>query len=80
MGEKEKDAFLEKGLSSKKAQELLEKFGPNELAKPPGLSNLKLFLSQFKSPLVYVLVFAGIVTLFLKDFTDSIVIFAAVFF
>ena len=70
---------MEKGLSSEESQARLNKFGPNELAKAPGLSSLKLFLSQFKSPLVYVLVFAGIVTLFLKDFTDSIVIFAAVF-
>jgi len=41
-------------------------------------SGLKIFLSQFTSPLIYVLVFAGLVTLFLKDFTDSLVIFAAV--
>jgi Ca2+-transporting ATPase len=79
MGGKKKEAFSEKGLSSKEAQRRLEESGPNELAKPPGLSGLKIFLSQFKSPLVYVLLFAGLVTLFLRDFTDSIVIFAAVF-
>jgi Ca2+-transporting ATPase len=73
-----KDDFLKTGLSSKEAPKLLKKFGPNELAKPPGLSNLKLLFSQLKSPLVYVLLFAGIVTLFLREFTDSIVIFAAV--
>ncbi len=77
MGEKKED-FLKKGLSSKEAHERLEKFGPNELAKPPGLSNLKLILAQLKSPLVYVLLFAGIVTLILHELTDTIVIFAAV--
>jgi len=35
-------------------------------------------LEQFKSPLIYILIFAGIITLFLRDFTDAIVIFAAV--
>ena len=70
---------LLKGLTSEEAQKRLEKFGPNELAKPREFSEIKLFLSQFKSPLVYILLFAGIVTLFLREFTDSIVIFAAVF-
>jgi len=74
-----KKEFLKQGLTSEEAQKRLEKFGPNELAKPREFSEIKLFLFQFKSPLIYVLVFAGIVTLFLRDFTDSIVIFAAVF-
>ncbi len=40
--------------------------------------SLKIFLFQFKSPLVYILVLAGVVTFFLREFTDSFVIFAAV--
>jgi len=72
-------AFTKTGLTSKEAQKRLEKFGPNQLEKKREFSSLKLFLSQFKSPLVYVLVFAGLVTLFLREFTDSVVIFAAVF-
>lgn len=71
--------FLKTGLTSVEAQKRLEKFGPNELAKKREFSSLKLFFSQFKSPLVYILVLAGLVTLFLQDFTDTIVIFAAVF-
>lgn len=70
---------LLKGLTLEEAQKRLEKFGPNELAEPREFSEIKLFLSQFKSPLVYILLFAGLVTLFLREFTDSIVIFAAVF-
>lgn len=67
------------GLSSSKASLLLKKYGPNELRSKKQISVLKIFLSQFASPLIYVLVFAGIVTFFLKDFTDTVVIFAAVF-
>jgi len=79
MGRKEIQEFLKTGLISAEAEKRLEKFGPNELAKPKEFSEIKLFLGQFKSPLVYILVFAGLVTLFLQEFTDSIVIFAAVF-
>lgn len=67
-----------KGLTSEEARKRLEKFGLNELEKKRDFSSLKLLFSQFKSPLVYILVLAGLVTFFLRDFTDSIVIFAAV--
>ena len=66
------------GLTSAQASKLLKKYGLNELQKKKQVSALKIFLSQFTSPLIYILVFAGAVTLFLKDFTDAIVIFAAV--
>ena len=66
------------GLSSPKANQLLAKFGLNEIKSQRKFSNFKLLLSQFKSPLIYILVIAGLVTLFLADYTDSIVIFAAV--
>lgn len=78
MGDKKGD-FLKTGLTSEEARNRLKRFGPNELARPREFSEIKLFFSQFKSPLVYILVFAGIVTLFLREFTDSVVIFAAVF-
>lgn len=73
----EKD-FPKKGLTDKEAHRRLFRFGPNELKKRREYSDLKLLLGQFKSPLVYILVFAGLVTLFLRDFTDAIIIFAAV--
>jgi Ca2+-transporting ATPase len=74
-----KKAFFKQGLSSTEAQQRLEQFGPNQLDHKQDFSSLKLFLFQFKSPLVYILVFAGLVTFFLRDFTDATVIFAAVF-
>lgn len=67
------------GLTSAEAQKRLLEFGPNELQKPRELTGLKILISQFKSPLIYILVLAGLVTLFLQDFTDATVIFAAVF-
>jgi len=73
------EKFNPHGLSSSQATERLAKFGLNELKKHQEYSSLRIFFNQFESPLIYILVFAGIVTFFLRDFTDTIVIFAAVF-
>jgi len=66
------------GLSAQKAAQLLEKHGPNILPEGKRKSVLNLVLDQCKSPLIYILLFAGIVTLILGDYSDSIVIFLAV--
>ena len=68
-----------KGLSEKEARVRQEKFGKNKLPEEKPLSKLRVFLEQFKSPLIYILVIAGIICLFFKEFTDAIVIFGAVF-
>ncbi len=67
------------GLSEKEAKHRLEKFGFNKLPEGKRLKGIRVFLNQFRSPLIYILVIAGFVTLILRHFTDSIVIFAAVF-
>lgn len=66
------------GLTEKEAENRQEKFGKNLLPKEKPLSKVKIFLDQFKSPLIYILVIAGTITLFLKEYADSIVIFSAV--
>ncbi len=58
---------------------LFEKFGPNALPEKPPPSDFKIFLSQLKNPLVYVLLFAGIVSLSLGHIADSSIITIAVF-
>lgn len=75
---KDLETDIEKGLNQESVEARRQKFGPNKLPEEKPLSKLMIFLSQFKSPLVYILVFAGVVTLFLGEYTDSIVIFAAV--
>jgi len=69
----------EKGLFLKDVKERKEKFGKNLLPEEKPLSKLRIILDQFRSPLIYILVIAGIVVLFFKEFTDAIVIFGAVF-
>ncbi len=67
------------GLTEKEAKERLKKFGLNTLPQEKPPSKFKLFFNQIKSPLIYILLIAGIVTLVLGEYTDSIVIFGAVF-
>lgn len=74
-----KTEFVKTGLSSNRAKSLLEEKGLNKLSEKKNISTIELILDQIKSPLIYILIFAGLVTLFLKDYTDSVVIFAAVF-
>ncbi|KIO36725.1 cation-translocating P-type ATPase [Shewanella sp. cp20] len=64
------------GLSSQVAAERLEQHGPNCLPKPARLSFVRLFILQFKSAFIYVLLAAFIACLLLGQFLNAIFIFA----
>lgn len=68
------------GLSPEEVTAKLLKHGPNKLAlvKPDGV--IKIFLRQFRSPLIYILFGSAGVVLWLGDFTDAIVIFIVLLF
>lgn len=66
------------GLTENEAKDRLEKHGSNKLPEKPPPENIELIIKQFKSPLVYVLVAAGLVTLFLGDYADTTIIFLVV--
>jgi len=69
---------IEMGLVEKEVAIRQREFGKNKLPEEKPLSSLRIFLEQFRSPLIYILVIAGIITLILREYTDSIVIFGAV--
>ncbi|NIO20844.1 MAG: hypothetical protein GTN76_08930, partial [Candidatus Aenigmarchaeota archaeon] len=48
------------------------------LAEEEKISRIKILIHQFKSPLIYILLIAGLVTLLLQEYIDSSVIFAVV--
>jgi len=73
------DSDIKKGLSIKEARKRKIGFGDNTLPTEKSFSKTRIFLKQFKSPLIYILIIAGIVVLFFKEYTDAIVIFGAVF-
>ena len=70
---------LGEGLSEKEVEIRQKKFGLNKLPEEKPLPKVKIFLSQFQSPLIYILLIAGIITLILGEWTDTVVIFMAVF-
>ena len=69
----------EAGLSSEEAENRLEKYGKNELKEEEKTSVVKLFLSQFKSFLIVILMIAALVSAFLGEFIDAFVIMFTVF-
>jgi len=69
---------VKKGLSEKQVKTNQEKFGFNQLPEKKPLSQVKIFLDQFKNILIYILIISGIVTLILKEWADMIIIFFAV--
>ncbi|HUC82581.1 MAG TPA: HAD-IC family P-type ATPase [Flavisolibacter sp.] len=64
----------EQGLSTEKAKERLERFGPNAIAGAKSLSVLQLFSNQFKSPIVFLLLFAAGLSFSFKEWLDGIAI------
>lgn len=66
------------GLDNDEAKKRLLKYGHNELPAAKEKSKMIIFLSQFLSPLIYVLLIAAVITFFLKEFSDTIVIMVAV--
>lgn len=64
----------ERGLSPAEASRLLEIHGPNQLEDDPPPHVLVLVLRQFKSPLIYILVAATVITLLLEEYLDAAVI------
>lgn len=64
------------GLAGDEPATRLRRFGPNELDEVPPPSRLVTFVGQFRSPLIYILLGAAIVTAALSEWIDAIVIAA----
>lgn len=69
----------EEGLSSGEAEKRLEEYGKNELKEKEKVSVFRLFLSQFKSMLIFILIVASIVSALLGEAIDAVVILFTVF-
>ena len=68
----------EKGLTDEEIQTRQKTYGRNIIRDERKVEKLTILLHQFKSPLIGILVVAGIITFVLKDYTDSIFIFISV--
>ncbi|HEY5468557.1 MAG TPA: HAD-IC family P-type ATPase, partial [Coriobacteriia bacterium] len=66
------------GLASAGAAERLRRFGPNTISQKQRRSPLMLFLAQFRSPIILILIAAAILSAFLGDPSDATIIIVIV--
>jgi len=68
------DTNLYKGLNVDEVLKRQEKYGPNSITDNEKSGVFSVIYAQFKSPLVFILLGAGVVTLFLHEYIDFTVI------
>lgn len=66
------------GLTQIQAEERLKINGKNEIPKAKNKTVFKIFIEQFKSPIVLILIIAAIFSIFTKSYADAIFIFAVI--
>jgi Ca2+-transporting ATPase len=62
------------GLSDTEAKRRRDQYGPNQLPEPGATPLWRIVLRQFANPLIYVLLFAALVSLMIGDMEDAIFI------
>jgi len=67
-----------KGLTEEEANKRFEKYGPNEIKAAKKISPARIFLSQFKSVIIWMLIAAVAISVFLGERIDAAVISAIV--
>lgn len=72
------DSHTTNGLSTEEVQKRLKQFGANKLEGKKSKSIWLIFLNQFKSPIVWLLVFAAGLSFYFGESLDSIAILAVV--
>ncbi len=70
---------IQQGLTSNEAQLRLKRYGANLLKPKKEASTLTLLFSQFKSPIILILLIAAGLSFFLQDAADAIIILVIVF-
>jgi cation-transporting P-type ATPase F len=69
---------IKHGLSNEEVLRRAERYGPNRVTSKKGAGIIKRFFAQFHQPLIYILLAATVVTLFLAEYVDAAVIFGVV--
>jgi Ca2+-transporting ATPase len=66
------------GLTDAEARERLVKYGPNAFQEKKSKTKLQMFLSQLRDPMIYILFGAVIISIFLKEVSDAVIILAVI--
>ncbi len=67
-----------KGLTDEEAQKRIKQNGKNQIPKAKKETILQIFIEQFKSPIIAILVIAAIFSILTKSYADSTFIFAVI--
>ena len=67
------------GLTAAEVEERLAKYGPNQLQAKKKESKFLIFLKQFKSPLIYILLVAALISFLVGKTTNAVVIIFVLF-
>lgn len=69
----------QEGLSSEEAKKRLDKYGENKLATKAKKTVLQIFFSQLKDVMIFILIGAAIISAFMGEISDSIIILIVIF-
>src|SRR5512136_2159598 len=67
------------GLSSEEVVSRRAIYGPNEVVRERKLAAFRQFAGQFKNPLIIILLLAAVLSVFLGEFVDALIIVVIVF-
>ncbi|MEJ5962992.1 cation-translocating P-type ATPase [Pedobacter immunditicola] len=70
---------LNQGLSEEEAKERFGHFGPNAIAEAKSITSFEILVNQFKSPIVFLLLFAAALSFWFKEWLDGIAIIIVLF-
>ncbi len=75
---KELNTDPSRGLSQKEVEERLQKYGPNKLKEKPKKSIWKMFFAQINDTMIYILLVAALLSIFMGDIAEAIIILVVV--
>lgn len=75
---KELNTDIKKGLTSDEASGRLKKYGPNALIEKKKTSIFERFFSQFKDFMIIILIIASVISIFLNEVVDAIIILTVI--
>ncbi len=67
------------GITGDEARERLERYGSNLISPKKRSGTLSLLITQFKSPITLILLFAAVLSIFLQEHVDAFIIMTIVF-
>jgi len=66
------------GLSSDESKRRLEEYGENKLTSKTQKTLFQIFISQLKDPMIFILLIAAVISAFMKELSDSIIILVVI--